>query len=152
MTMNYNIFKSKYLWKRVDYDWFPSWWQYQCVDLIRQYIKEMWWQQPSPLWNNWCKYFALNPYYYFNPEKFERVKNTISNKPEQWDIVIFSKPISTGHIALVDSANYLSLKVLEQNAWSGDGSWLGTNAIKLWTYSYYNVMWRFKKRTRMLNI
>ena len=149
MTMNYNIFKSKYLWKRVNYD---SVYGYQCVDLIRQYIKERNWKQPLPLWPLWCKYFAISPYYYFDVDEYERVKNTISNKPEQWDIVIFSKPISTGHIALVDSANYLSLKVLEQNAWSGDDSWLGTNAIKLWTYSYYNVMWRFKKRTRMLNI
>ena len=149
MTMNYNIFKSKYLWKRVNYD---SVYGYQCVDLIRQYIKERNWKQPLPLWPLWCKYFAISPYYYFDIDDYERVKNTISNKPEQWDIVIFSKPISTGHIALVDSANYLSLKVLEQNAWSGDDSWLGTNAIKLWTYSYYNVMWRFKKRTRMLNI
>ena len=149
MTMNYNIFKSKYLWKRVNYD---SVYGYQCVDLIRQYIKERNWKQPLPLWPLWCKYFAISPYYYFDIDDYERVKNTISNKPEQWDIVIFSKPISTGHIALVDSANYLSLKVLEQNAWSGDGSLLGTNAIKLWTYSYYNVMWRFKKRTRMLNI
>lgn len=149
MTMNYNIFKSKYLWKRVNYD---SVYGYQCVDLIRQYIKERNWKQPLPLWPLWCKYFAISPYYYFDIDDYERVKNTISNKPEQWDIVIFSRPISTGHIALVDSANYLSLKVLEQNAWSGDDSWLGTNAIKLWTYSYYNVMWRFKKRTRMLNI
>lgn len=149
MTMNYNIFKSKYLWKRVNYD---SVYGYQCVDLIRQYIKERNWKQPLPLWPLWCKYFAISPYYYFDIDDYEWIKNTISNKPEQWDIVIFSRPISTGHIALVDSANYLSLKVLEQNAWSGDGSWLGTNAIKLWTYSYYNVMWRFKKRTRMLNI
>ena len=147
--MNYNLFKSKYIWNRVNYD--KLYW-YQCVDLIRQYIKERWRKQPLALWPLWCKYFAISPYHYFDINEYEWVKNRLDNKPEQWDIVIFSKPSTTGHIALVDSANYLSLKVLEQNAGSWNGNWIGANAIKLWTYSYYNVMWRFKKRTRTLSI
>lgn len=147
--MNYSIFKNKYLWGVVNYDWAYG---FQCVDLIRQYIKERNREQPLPLWPLWCKYFAVSPYYYFNHEKYEWIKNTISNKPEQWDIVIFSKPYATWHIALVDSANYLTLTVLEQNAWTGTWDWLWANRIKLWTYSYYNVMWWFKKKTRMLDL
>lgn len=147
--MNYTLFKNKYNWKVVNYDWAYG---FQCVDLIRQYIKERNREQPLPLGPLWCKYFAISPYYYFDIEEYVWVKNTITNKPAQWDIVIFSKPYTTGHIALVDSANYLSLTVLEQNAWTGTWDWLWANRIKLWTYSYYNVMWWFRKRWRILDI
>lgn len=145
--MNYIVYKNNVIWTRVNYD---GAYGFQCVDLIRDYIKNQNRTQPLSLWWLWCKYFAISPYYYFKSTEYERIPNKINNKPEQWDIVIFSKPSATGHIGVVDSANYLTLNVLEQNAWSGNWDWTGSNRIKVGTYSYINCMWRFKKRRRIL--
>lgn len=140
--MTIQEFVNKYNWKRIDFDNFAG---YQCVDLTRQRLKESGLPQYKPLGNNWCKLIALNPNAYL-VDPLKRVKNDLKKPnqiPKPWDIIIFSVPKSTWHIAVVYGATpwVNGITIFEQNGkWTG--SWLWQDACRLRKTTYNNVFGR----------
>ena len=129
--------------KRIDFDNFAG---YQCNDLTRQWLKERGLPQYKALGDNWVKNIAFNPNY-FIPKPLKWVKNNqraTNQVPKRGDIIIFSQPSKTGHIAIVVwSTIWLnSIRVFEQNASLGTGTWLYWDACKQRTKTYKYVMWR----------
>ena len=116
--MSYASFKTKWLGKRVDYD---GVYQYQCVDLIKQWAKEEY-GISAGAWGNAIDY-ATRPSASFT-KHFNRVAN-----PQQGDIVVFSGQ-TYGHIGLIDGVTAASINTLEQNGSTGGGSGTGGDAIR----------------------
>lgn len=111
--MTFDQFIQKYKGKGVDYDNFYG---FQCVDLIRQYIKEVL-NQPQPrgvigakdFWTNYESDPNLNQY-------FDKIPNTPSGVPSKGDIIIWGNTYgSYGHIAIVNWANVNQFQALSQN-------------------------------------
>lgn len=117
---------NKWIGKKVDYD--NAFWN-QCVDFARQYCSDV----GRPIGNfsgsayNWWK--TGSP---FN-SKWKKVVRWVGNIPSAWDVVFFS-PTSTNpfwHVAIVDNwCTQITLRVIEQNAGSGNWDWKGNNAIR----------------------
>lgn len=71
--------------------------------------------------------------------KWKRVKNSASAVPKSGSVVFFDKiPVNPyGHVAITgDGCTATKLVVLEQNAGSGNGNGIGTNAITERTLDY----------------
>lgn len=116
--MTHTTFVTKNQGKYIDYD---KAYGYQCVDLMRQYIKDVRGLLPYQcvqagataykIWNN----FVNNQFYH-------KVKNTPNGIPKRGDIVFF-KPSSwfpflygfAGHVGIVDTASLMSMTAFEQN-------------------------------------
>ena len=135
---NYVIFRDKWIWKSVDCDGSSG---FQCVDLARQYMKEVLnIDRKMGNANQW----RSNIYKVFDTQ-WERMPGT--KDLMQWDI-IFSKNWQYGHVAIVNTITKDGIMVLEQNG-SGIYSWSGVwaNAIRLHTYpfSFWTGVWRCKK-------
>lgn len=90
---------------------------YQCVDLIRQYIKEV---------LGWKPYDAIPPISYakyaftnYNKKYFTQIKNSPTNMPKQGDIIIWKWqwPVTgiAGHIAICSKADVNRLISFDQN-------------------------------------
>lgn len=144
---SYNIFKDKRSWKRIDYDNSRG---FQCIDLIRQYIKDMWRKQPLALGPNGVKFLALEFNRFWDTKQYAYIENDIKQPnqvPLQGDIIIFSTPTATGHIWIVDSAKPWAnlINVLNQNGWrwSTTGRW--TDSVIIRAYTYKNVIGRIRK-------
>lgn len=129
-------FVNKWLGVKCDFD---KAYGYQCVDLFRQFVKEVLGYPQSPsvvgaadLWDSYL------------PDFYERIPNKEDNHPVMGDIVIFNKRMGGGfgHVAIVVEADVNSLTVFEQ-----DGA--VQTAPKLKTYNtYYNVIgWLRPKST-----
>lgn len=102
-------FVNKYDGKFIDYD---GYWGAQCVDLARQYIKEVLnFPQPPPvigaadLWDNY-----LADYYV-------AVENTPTGVPVAGDIVIWNRKLGNGygHVGIFLSGNVNSFVSFDQN-------------------------------------
>lgn len=122
--MSYLEFEKKWLGKRVDYD---SVFNYQCVDLVLQYLAEVHGIR-SGVWGNAIDYWT-------KPTKtllasFEKVASTAAR---QGDIVVLHGLSGNifGHIGIAtgksDGGN---IEILEQNGSSGNGDGKGGNAIR----------------------
>lgn len=117
---------KKWLWLNVDFD---GVYDKQCVDWSRQFAKDMW----NPIWTFWGS--ALNGWLTGKPfigTKWERVVNTVTAVPKEWDIVFLNKTPSNpyGHVAVAwEGCTGSKLILIEQNAgtWNGDGK--GGNKI-----------------------
>ena len=111
---------KNWLGKIVDYD--KAYW-FQCVDLARQHAKDMW----NPIGTFWGS--ALNGWLTGSPfigTKWERVVNTVTAVPKEWDIVFLNKTASNPywHVAVAwEGCTGSKLFLVEQNAgtWNGDG-------------------------------
>lgn len=140
--INLNEFVKKREWKRIDFDNFAN---FQCNDLTRQRLKESGLPQYKPLGNNWCKLIALKPNAYL-VDPLKRVQNDLKKPnqiPKPWDIVIFSVPKSTWHIAVVYGATpwVNGITIFEQNWGRWSTTWLGVDACRLRKVTYANVYW-----------
>lgn len=132
---------NKWLWKRVDVDNYAG---YQCTDFVRQYCSDLW----TPIGTfsgsayNWWK--TGSP---FN-SSWKRITQ-YENSPSAWDVVFFAptKNNKYGHVAIADNGCTNSiLKIIEQNAGSGNWDGKGSNAIKKRVTNYSNcVGWYTKK-------
>jgi len=135
----YVEWKKKRLWKRVNMDWAYG---YQCVDLVKFYIKDLLWYIAGKAWN--ANEMRANKYKYFDKtrEQIKWTKNLM-----MWD-VIFRWTKKWYHVAIFDHKANWKLYVIEQN-WSGlnSGSWLWANAIREQWYSssYWTWVRRCKK-------
>lgn len=121
--MTYKQFETKWLGKRVDTDYFPKGHVYQCVDLVKQYMKEC---QGVP----YGAYGDANHYWVRTSpvilKKFVKVKATGALAG---DIVILKG--TPGHIGVgTNRRNALYVEILEQNGSTGNGSGLGRDAIR----------------------
>lgn len=77
--MTFDKFIQKYNGKEIDYD---GAYGVQCVDLIKQYIKDVIGIEPQAIGNAeayWNRYNELS----FLHNNFERIKNTLTFKPEK---------------------------------------------------------------------
>ena len=77
--MTYDQFINKYNGKQIDYD---GAYGVQCVDLIKQYIKDVIGIEPQAIGNAeayWNRYNELS----FLHDNFERIKNTLTFKPQK---------------------------------------------------------------------
>ena len=120
---------DKWLGKSIDRD--RVFWA-QCVDWVKQYAVEQGYPITTSgnaidLWRSW-----LWPNY-------TRVINSANIFPKVGDIVLFSWPTKYGHIAIADEwCTTIALKVIEQNAQTGNGDGKRWNAIRKHTYDYQN--------------
>ena len=111
---------KNWIGKIVDYD---KAYGYQCVDFARQHAKDMW----NSIWTFWGS--ALTGWLTGKPfigTKWERVVNTVTAVPKEWDIVFLNKTTSNpyGHVAVAgEGCTGSKLFLVEQNAgtWNGDG-------------------------------
>ncbi len=131
--VEFNTFKRMWVWFRIDFDWA---YQYQCVDLMREYAKA--WKYPDitthgnaiQLWNQWLwKWYT-------------RVNNSLGNKPPIGAIV-FWKQWKYGHVAIAWRSNLLWMEILEQNWGRGSGDGLWNDSIRVRKDFYKNCLWWF---------
>lgn len=90
---------------------------FQCMDLVRQYIKEVLGWKPYeviPPVN-----YAKEAFYNYNKSKFTRIENSKTNFPKEGDIVIWKWwwPITgvAGHIAICSKADVKTMITFDQN-------------------------------------
>ncbi|MCR4307755.1 MAG: CHAP domain-containing protein [Candidatus Berkelbacteria bacterium] len=131
--MTTDQFVTKYNNKFIDWD---GYWGAQCVDLYRQFLKEVCRVPQNPpvvgakdIWNNYRK------------EDFVRIPNGPYNFPQKGDIVIWNKNAGGGfgHVGVCLVADSMRFTSFDQN-------WIQVSAHKQ-PHNYTNVIgWlRFKK-------
>ena len=105
--MNTKEFFDKYNDKFIDFD---GKYGNQCVDLYRQYCKELGFPQSPPvpgaadIWNNYLK------------DKFIQVPNTPTGVPELGDIIIWDRKLNGyGHVAVFQSGDTKKFISFDQN-------------------------------------
>lgn len=141
--MNHSEYLKTYLNSRVDYDW--SYW-YQCVDLIRHYYHQVY---AYALWVFGGSAYAwrLNEANTFPKKDFRKIENKYgdtTNYPTIGDVIFFAPNPANGnygHVAIVDSADWYNLIVLEQNGARNSGTGTGADAVRLQQYGYLHVLW-----------
>ena len=129
-------FEQEWIGKRVDVDNFPLSWPYQCIDLAKQYCKEVLWipywktGSARQMWNNEYKFFDAN-----------RTQIVWAKDLMQGDIVFFDFG-PDWHVAIMHNIIFNNPQVLEQNwGWKNSWSWIWSNAIRLHTYNPTSVLW-----------
>lgn len=134
--MIYKEFKSKWVGKRVDYD---ERYQFQCTDLIRQYLLEVIgiYGDPAQAYGNAIDYWNKP-----HTNVLKHFEKSASKTPEQGDIIILDLAAPYGHIAIADSATTM----LEQNGGNGNGDGLGANAIRLRAIPKTKIIGILKRR------
>lgn len=136
--MTLDEFVKTYNTKKVDYD---GRYGAQCVDLFRQYCKDVL-NIPHTggvigaveLFTNYEKLPLEKKYF----EKIETVKQT----PIEGDVVIFKSTAKNkfGHVAIVLSADNLSMTVFEQDGFAQTGAYITER-------KYYNALGFLRKRS-----
>lgn len=103
---------------------------YQCVAWVKQFAQEM----RSPIgtfwWSAYSGWSTCRP---FRNTKWKRIDYKKWLVPTAWDIIFFWPTQSNpyGHVAICDGGSTPDLlKIVEQNAWSGNGDGKWENAIK----------------------
>lgn len=142
--LTFDQFIAKYKGKGVDVDGFPKTNPYQCVDLIRQYIKEVL-NQPQPKGVTGAKDFFTN--FETDPNLngyFNKIVNTPEGVPSKGDIIIWGATYGAyGHIAIVNWANASQFQALSQNDPLG-------SLTTLKNYSYNHILgWFTPKKDNM---
>ena len=128
--MNILEFVSKYIGKKVDYDGVYG---AQCVDLVRQYIQEVWRiPQPEPTGDLGAIAFYTQHYQRivqaYNCDRIEYHPGII---PPSGSLVVFN-PIPTnqyGHIGICVIASDTVITLFEQDGFKQDGA-----KIMIWDY------------------
>lgn len=91
--MNYDEFINKYLGKSIDYD---NAYGAQCVDLIKQYLKDVFGLNPGA-WGNAKDYYLNYENNSVLKQHFERIANTSSFIPQKGDIGVFGETVGSGN-------------------------------------------------------
>lgn len=125
--MTYLKFKKKWLGKGIDFD---GAFKNQCMDIYRQYVKEVFGIPQSPAVKG-----AKEVWTTYLPQYFDRVANTPDGVPEQGDVVIWGHG-QFGHIAICDTADKQFVTSFEQNWVEMDGS----GVTELRRHNYTNIL------------
>lgn len=129
-------FIDKYKGKKIDYD---NAFGGQCVDLYRQYCKEVLNVPQSPSVTG-----AADIWVSYLPEYFDQIKNTPEFIPQEGDIMIWNKKAGGGfgHVGVVVSADINGFTSFDQN-------WFKISVCELVKHTYANVygVIRAKKTT-----
>jgi hypothetical protein len=113
-------FINKYMNKKLDTDGYPSWQPYQCVDVIRQYQKEV--IGSIVVGGNAIDYWYQYPYNATLKKYYDRIPNTLTFVPKLGDIGIFAAWANNpyGHIGICTNAgNMWYFTTFDQNWPSG---------------------------------
>lgn len=141
MERPYVDWKKSVLWKRIDVDNFPVKWKYQCVDLVKWYMKFLWYKIIK---TGNADELRINKYWTFDKSR-EQIKWT--KNLMQWDIIV--RWTKKGyHVAIFDHKANWRLYVVEQNwSWINSGSWLWANSIREKDYptTFWTWIWRCRK-------
>lgn len=106
--MTLEEFITKYTGKGIDFDGVYS---TQCVDLYRQYVKEVLGFPQSPPVEG-----AKDIWTTYLPEYYDRIEKTPYNQPEKGDIVIWGDKIGKwGHVAIFIEGDNRKFKSFDQN-------------------------------------
>lgn len=132
----FNDFRKKWEGKKYDNDWAYG---YQCVDLMRLWVKEAKFPPVTRYWN------AIDLWEAWLGNNWERVYNSLYAKPKPWDI-IFWKIWKYGHVWIAGQSNLMWVEILEQNA-KGTGTGEGDDAIRFRKDFYSRCVWWFQPKT-----
>lgn len=122
--MTYADFEAKWLGGKVDYD---GVYQYQCVDLTKQYMAEVFGMKPGA-WGNAIDYWTKT-----HPGVLERFDKVANSDAKRGDIVVINGLSGNpyGHIGIATGAiDGVNVEILEQNGSTGGGSGTGKDAIR----------------------
>lgn len=125
-------------WALIDYDGI---WGSQCVDLIKNYTKEVLWVRLGTFGGS-ARSGWLNTANTFLSESWKKHINDTANPnqvPFPGDIIFFDRG-EYGHVAIVLDAKKWEnrIEILEQNVGNGDGQW-DDDATKKSVVSYSDV-------------
>lgn len=119
MSIYSNTKAELYRLGRIDVDNFPKGELYQCVDLVKYYMRKF--GVPYGSYGNAIAYANPKPAIL---KKFHKLSG--SAQPQQGDIAV----LTPNHIGIVDSVSGSNIVMLEQNGWNGNGNGLGGNAVR----------------------
>lgn len=121
--MGYLDFKNKWLGRRVDYDRVYA---YQCVDLILEYVYELF-GLGSGVWGNAIDYWNRP-----SPALLSKFTLIATKECRQGDIVVLYGLAGNpyGHIGICDSQTATVVNILEQNG-NGSGTGTGGDAVRV---------------------
>lgn len=127
MPILFDDFIEKYKGKKIDFD---GAYGGQCVDLYRQYVKEVLNFPQSPGVSG-----AADIWTTYNKNNFEAIPNTPSGVPSKGDIVIWNKKAGGGfgHVAVFVSGNTSKFQSFDQN-------WPTLSVCTLTNHNYTNVI------------
>jgi len=133
--MTFDEFVKKYLGKGIDYDGNGKYW---CVDLYRQYCKEVLNIPQSPLVQG-----AFNIWETYLKEYFDPISNTPQGVPIKGDIVIWNKNVGGGygHVGIFIEGNASKFKSFDQN-------WPVGSLCKIVDHQYTNVIGWLKSKEK----
>lgn len=122
---------------RVEYD--NNWYNYQCVDLIKDFIRQVYWIHTYNLWNASSNYINLSSFW------FSTIKYNWDNRPKRWDIISFKENSWnwwSWHVAvcLVYDEDKKQVYVLEQNGWKNSSTWTWTDAIRIQKINFSEML------------
>lgn len=145
-SMTHAQFIKQRLGKKTDYD---GMYAYQCVDLVKQYMKDVYAQEPGVFWGSAAAWYESGSPFSKNSSVWKKTPRAEKIVPSQGDIIFWaaSGTNSYGHVAIVDSMSSASkVKVIEQNgSGGGNGEW--ANAIRYKEYLLKNTLGRYHYRT-----
>lgn len=133
--MTLNQFIGKYSGKKIDFD---GAYQGQCVDLYRQYVKEVLNLAQSPGVKGASEIFATA-----SVQLYDKILNTPTEIPQKGDIVIWNSKAGGGfgHVAVFIEGDTNRFKSFDQN-------WRALNVCEITEHNYTNVQgWLHPKGT-----
>lgn len=131
MQREYQTRKKKVIAKKfIDYDNYPKTNPYQCIDLIKQYFKDLlWWWNVGMIWNaNELRNNLYNTFW-TDREQIVWTKDLM-----QWDIIFWLRG-DYGHVGIIDSIDWKYVNILDQNG-SGKNCWKTTEWNKIQIHRY----------------
>lgn len=135
MAMTIDAFVAKYLGQKVDYD---GHYGGQCVDLYRQYVKEVLaLPQSPPVPQGACWIWQTAP-----DENYLKISNTPTAVPERGDIVIWNSNVGKGygHVAIFLDGDVNKFVSLDQN-------WPTLSVVTKTEHRYANVIGWLRPKT-----
>lgn len=137
-------FKTKWLGGRIDFD---HGFGYQCVDLARQYVEDVWELTSysfQPVGGAIDAYndFGRSLVQSSSVEKIENDHSNVNQLPDDGDILVFAGHPGNiyGHIVIVTSAFPSGFTALEQNGGHMSGSGHGADAVRETLFNWINVL------------
>ena len=125
--MTFQEFIDKYLGKKIDFD---GYYGGQCVDLYRQYVKDVLDYPQSPGVGG-----AAEIWHSADPDLYDFIENSPSGIPEKGDIIIFDRDVGGGfgHVCIFIEGDVSSFTSLDQN-------WPTLDKVTKTKHNYNNVI------------